>query len=45
MTAMAIPFRKLKAQWMKDSAYRAEYKALAPEFALARALIKMRRGK
>ncbi|MBM3581732.1 MAG: transcriptional regulator, partial [Alphaproteobacteria bacterium] len=39
---MTIPFRKLKAQWMKDPAFRAEYTALAPEFALARALIKAR---
>lgn len=37
-----LPFHKLKARWMKDPAFRAEYKALAPEFALARALIKAR---
>ncbi len=31
MTAMTIPFRKLKAQWMKNPAFRAEYKALLDE--------------
>jgi ribosome-binding protein aMBF1 (putative translation factor) len=36
---MNIPFKKLKAAWMKDPAFRAEYVALKPEFALARALI------
>ena len=40
--AMTIPFRKLKAQWLKDPAFRAEYEALAPEFALARVLIRAR---
>jgi ribosome-binding protein aMBF1 (putative translation factor) len=36
---MTIPFKKLKAAWMKDPAFRAEYDSLKPEFALARALI------
>ena len=39
---MTIPLKKLKDDWMKDSAFRAEYERLAPEFALARALIKAR---
>lgn len=39
---MTIPFRKLKDAWLKDPAFRAEYDRLAPEFALALALIKAR---
>ena len=39
---MTIPFRKLKDEWMKDPAFRAEYERLKPEFALALALIKAR---
>jgi DNA-binding XRE family transcriptional regulator len=39
---MTIPFRTLKDEWMKEPAFRAEYERLAPEFALARALIKAR---
>jgi DNA-binding XRE family transcriptional regulator len=39
---MTIPFKKLKDAWMKDPAFRAEYDALAPEFALARSLITAR---
>ena len=39
---MTIPFKKLKAEWMKDAAFRAEYERLKPEFALALALIKAR---
>ena len=39
---MTIPFSKLKNAWMKDTAFRAEYDRLAPEYALALALIKAR---
>jgi ribosome-binding protein aMBF1 (putative translation factor) len=39
---MTIPFEKLKKEWMKDPAFRAEYDRLKPEFALALALIKAR---
>jgi ribosome-binding protein aMBF1 (putative translation factor) len=39
---MTIPFGKLKAEWMKDPAFRAEYEKLKPEFALALALVKAR---
>ncbi len=39
---MAIAFKKLKAEWMKDAGFRAEYDRLKPEFALALALIKAR---
>ncbi len=39
---MTISFKKVRDEWMKDPAFRAEYERLAPEFALARALIKAR---
>jgi ribosome-binding protein aMBF1 (putative translation factor) len=39
---MTIPFKKLKDEWMKDPAFRAEYERLKPEYALALALIKAR---
>jgi ribosome-binding protein aMBF1 (putative translation factor) len=39
---MRIPFRKLKSEWMKDPAFRAEYERLKPEYELALALIKAR---
>lgn len=39
---MTIPFKKLKDEWMKDPAFRAEYDRLKPEFALALALIEAR---
>ncbi|HWY16733.1 MAG TPA: helix-turn-helix transcriptional regulator [Rhizomicrobium sp.] len=39
---MTIPFKKLKDEWMKDPAFRAEYERLKPEYALAQALIKAR---
>jgi len=39
---MTIPFKKIKDEWMKDPAFRAEYDRLTPEFALALALIKAR---
>ncbi len=39
---MTIPFKKLKDEWMKDAAFRAEYDLLKPEFALALALITAR---
>jgi ribosome-binding protein aMBF1 (putative translation factor) len=39
---MTIAFKKLKTDWMKDAAFRAEYERLKPEFALALALIKAR---
>lgn len=34
--------RDLKAKWMKDPAFRAEYEALAAEFALAEEVIRAR---
>ena len=39
---MTIPFKKLKDEWMKDPAFRAEYDRLKPEYELALALIKAR---
>lgn len=39
---MTIPFKRLKRTWMKDAAFRAEYKSLEPEFALTRALLRAR---
>jgi ribosome-binding protein aMBF1 (putative translation factor) len=39
---MTISFEKLKKEWMKDPAFRAEYDRLKPEFALALALINAR---
>lgn len=39
---MTIAFRKIKAAWMKDPAFRAEYERLKPEFALALALVRAR---
>jgi ribosome-binding protein aMBF1 (putative translation factor) len=39
---MTIPFKKLKDEWMKDPAFRAEYDKLKPEFALALAMVKAR---
>ena len=39
---MRIPFKKLKDEWMRDPAFRAEYERLKPEFALALALVKAR---
>jgi hypothetical protein len=34
--------RELHEEWMRDPAYRAEYEAFEPEFALERALIAAR---
>lgn len=39
---MTLPFRELKRRWMKDPAFRKEYDALEPEFAVARQLIEAR---
>jgi len=39
---MTIPLKKLKDEWMKDPTFRSEYERLAPEFALALAVIKAR---
>lgn len=39
---MTVPFSALRDEWMQDPAFRAEYEALAPEFALAKALIEAR---
>ena len=39
---MTTPFRELKTRWMKDPAFRDEFEALGPEFALARQLIQAR---
>ena len=36
---MTIPFKKLRDEWLKDLAFRAEYDRLKPAFALALALI------
>jgi len=33
--AMTIPFKNLKAAWMKDPFFRAEYERLKPAFARA----------
>jgi hypothetical protein len=41
-TAMTIPLKKLKDEWMKDRSFRLEYERLAAEFALARAAVKTR---
>lgn len=40
---MTIPFEEVKAQWMKDPAFKAEYDKLAPEFEIATELILARR--
>jgi DNA-binding XRE family transcriptional regulator len=39
---MTIPLKILKDEWMKDPAFRSEYQRLAPEFALARELVRAR---
>ncbi len=39
---MTTPFRELKKRWMKDPAFRDEFEALGPEFALAQQLIQAR---
>jgi ribosome-binding protein aMBF1 (putative translation factor) len=39
---MTIPFKKLKDEWMKEPAFRAEYESLVPHFALVRTLIQAR---
>ena len=39
---MTIPFERLKQEWMKDPAFKAEYDSLAPEFEIAAELIKAR---
>lgn len=38
----AIPFEKLRREWMKDPAFRREYEKLEPEFAIAKAIIEAR---
>jgi hypothetical protein len=38
---MRIPLKKLKDEWMKDPAFRLEYKRLSHEFVLQRTAIKM----
>jgi hypothetical protein len=40
LSALPIPLKKLKDEWMKDAAFRLEYEKLAPEFALVGAVIK-----
>jgi hypothetical protein len=40
---MTIPFKKLKDEWMKHPAFRAEYGRLKPEFTRALARIKNQR--
>ena len=39
---MTIPFAELRKKWKKDPDFRKEYKALNPEFKLARDLIEAR---
>jgi len=39
---MTIPFEDVKAEWMKDPAFRAEYDRLAPEFEISAELIQAR---
>ena len=39
---MTIPFSELRKKWRKDPAFQKAYEALAPEFQLARELIKAR---
>ncbi|OGD91303.1 hypothetical protein A3D07_01420 [Candidatus Curtissbacteria bacterium RIFCSPHIGHO2_02_FULL_42_15] len=41
----AIPFEKLKADLMKDPAFRREYEKLEPEFAIVRAIVEARAKK
>jgi transcriptional regulator with XRE-family HTH domain len=40
---MTIPVEKAIGRWMKDPAFKAEYDALGPEFALAEVMIKARK--
>jgi ribosome-binding protein aMBF1 (putative translation factor) len=42
MSGDRIPVRKAAEAWLKDPEFRAEYEALADEFALASALIEAR---
>ena len=42
MSNERIPVREAAKEWLKDPAFRAEYEALEPEFALASALIEAR---
>ncbi len=39
---MTIPLEKLKKQWMRDPAFKAEYDRLAPEFELAAEFVRAR---
>jgi predicted transcriptional regulator len=39
---MTISLKKLRDEWMKDPTFRSEYERLAPEFAVARELIRAR---
>jgi len=39
---MTIPFESVKADWMKDPAFRSEYDRLAPEFEISAELIQAR---
>ncbi len=40
---MTIPFEKLKAKWLKDPKFRAQYDKLGPEFEIVVQLIRARR--
>ena len=42
MSSGRIAMRDVAKEWLKDPEFRAEYKALGPEFALASALIEAR---
>lgn len=42
MSSGRIPVREVASEWLKDPAFRAEFEALEPEFALASALIEAR---
>ena len=39
---MTIPFEEIKAEWMKDPEFKAEYDRLAPEFEISTELIRAR---
>ena len=39
---MTIPYAHLRRKWVQDPEFQKEFKVLAPEFALARELIKAR---
>jgi DNA-binding XRE family transcriptional regulator len=42
MSSLPVTMLEIAKEWLKDPEFRAEYKALEPEFALASALIEAR---